>query len=32
MTIRAGVLMEHLPLTDGRKTGIISRGGSILAQ
>ncbi|WP_435197342.1 phosphomethylpyrimidine synthase ThiC [Natronomonas sp. EA1] len=32
MTIHAGVLMEHLPVTDGRKTGIVSRGGSILAQ
>ncbi|MFD1634312.1 phosphomethylpyrimidine synthase ThiC [Haloplanus ruber] len=32
MTVHAGVLMEHLPLTDGRKTGIVSRGGSILAQ
>lgn len=32
MTIHAGVLMEHLPLTDDRKTGIVSRGGSILAQ
>jgi phosphomethylpyrimidine synthase len=32
MTIHAGVLMEHLPLTDGRKTGIVSRGGSILAE
>ena len=32
MTIHAGVLMEHLPLTDGRVTGIVSRGGSILAQ
>ncbi|SDF54895.1 phosphomethylpyrimidine synthase ThiC [Halorientalis regularis] len=31
-TIHAGVLAEHLPLTDGRKTGIVSRGGSILAQ
>ncbi|WP_135825335.1 phosphomethylpyrimidine synthase ThiC [Halorussus ruber] len=31
-TIHAGVLLEHLPLTDGRKTGIVSRGGSILAQ
>lgn len=30
-TIHAGVLAEHLPLTDGRKTGIVSRGGSILA-
>jgi len=32
MTIHAGILMEHLPLTDGRKTGIVSRGGSIMAQ
>jgi phosphomethylpyrimidine synthase len=32
MTIHAGILMEHLPKTDGRKTGIVSRGGSILAQ
>ncbi|QLG27454.1 phosphomethylpyrimidine synthase ThiC [Halorarum halophilum] len=32
MTIHAGVLMEHLPLTDGRTTGIVSRGGSILAR
>ncbi|WP_371340827.1 phosphomethylpyrimidine synthase ThiC [Halorientalis sp. IM1011] len=32
MTIHAGVLAEHLSLTDGRKTGIVSRGGSILAQ
>lgn len=32
MTIHAGVLAEHLPLTEGRKTGIVSRGGSILAQ
>ena len=32
MTIHAGVLMEHLPLTDGRTTGIVSRGGSLLAQ
>ncbi|SEO91132.1 phosphomethylpyrimidine synthase [Halogranum amylolyticum] len=32
MTIHAGVLMEYLTLTDGRKTGIVSRGGSILAQ
>ncbi len=32
MTIHAGVLLEHLPLTDGRTTGIVSRGGSILAR
>ncbi|ELZ13100.1 phosphomethylpyrimidine synthase ThiC [Haloterrigena salina JCM 13891] len=31
MTIHAGILAEHLPLTDGRKTGIVSRGGSIMA-
>ncbi|AFZ74190.1 phosphomethylpyrimidine synthase ThiC [Natronobacterium gregoryi] len=32
MTVHAGVLAEHLPLTDGRKTGIVSRGGSIVAR
>jgi phosphomethylpyrimidine synthase len=32
MTIHAGVLAEHVPLTRGRITGIVSRGGSILAQ
>jgi len=31
-TIHAGILREHLPLTDGRITGIVSRGGSILAE
>ncbi|WP_435335386.1 phosphomethylpyrimidine synthase ThiC [Haloarchaeobius sp. TZWWS8] len=31
MTIHAGILAEHLALTDGRITGIVSRGGSILA-
>jgi phosphomethylpyrimidine synthase len=31
MTIHAGILREHLPLTHGRVTGIVSRGGSILA-
>jgi phosphomethylpyrimidine synthase len=31
-TIHAGILKEHLPLTDGRITGIVSRGGSILAE
>jgi phosphomethylpyrimidine synthase len=30
MTIHAGVLLEHLPLTEKRVTGIVSRGGSIL--
>ncbi|MCU4926856.1 phosphomethylpyrimidine synthase ThiC [Halobacteria archaeon AArc-dxtr1] len=32
MTIHAGILAEHLPLTDGRTTGIVSRGGSIMAK
>jgi phosphomethylpyrimidine synthase len=32
MTVHAGVRMAHLPLTDDRKTGIVSRGGSILAK
>ncbi|WIV65972.1 phosphomethylpyrimidine synthase ThiC [Natrialbaceae archaeon AArc-T1-2] len=32
MTIHAGILLEHLPLTEDRKTGIVSRGGSIVAK
>ena len=32
MTIHAGVLREHIPLTRHRTTGIVSRGGSILTQ
>ena len=32
MTIHAGVLREFLPLTAQRITGIVSRGGSIMAQ
>src|SRR5882762_5882517 len=32
MTIHAGILFEFLPLTAKRITGIVSRGGSILAQ
>ncbi|HEX5483883.1 MAG TPA: phosphomethylpyrimidine synthase ThiC, partial [Terriglobia bacterium] len=32
MTIHAGVLREHIPLTRNRITGIVSRGGAILAQ
>ena len=32
MTIHAGILREFLPLTTNRVTGIVSRGGSILAQ
>ncbi|KIL48232.1 phosphomethylpyrimidine synthase ThiC [Jeotgalibacillus soli] len=31
-TIHAGVLMRYIPLTAKRVTGIVSRGGSILAQ
>jgi phosphomethylpyrimidine synthase len=31
-TIHAGVLLEHIPLTARRVTGIVSRGGSILAK
>jgi phosphomethylpyrimidine synthase len=30
-TIHAGLLRAHLPLTEGRTTGIVSRGGSIIA-
>src|SRR6478672_9630926 len=30
MTIHAGVLLEYLPLTTNRVTGIVSRGGSLL--
>ena len=30
-TIHAGLLLEHIPLTAKRTTGIVSRGGSILA-
>jgi phosphomethylpyrimidine synthase len=32
MTIHAGILLRYLPLVAGRITGIVSRGGSILAQ
>ncbi|MBM3775814.1 MAG: phosphomethylpyrimidine synthase ThiC [Acidobacteria bacterium] len=32
MTIHAGVLVQHVPLTTRRITGIVSRGGSILAE
>ncbi|HEB53383.1 MAG TPA: phosphomethylpyrimidine synthase, partial [bacterium] len=31
-TIHAGVLLEHVPLTADRVTGIVSRGGSIMAK
>lgn len=30
-TIHAGVLLEHIPLTHARVTGIVSRGGSLIA-
>ncbi|MFQ5650233.1 MAG: phosphomethylpyrimidine synthase ThiC [bacterium] len=32
MTIHAGVLLRYIPLTAGRVTGIVSRGGAILAK
>jgi phosphomethylpyrimidine synthase len=32
MTIHAGVLIQYVPLTTKRITGIVSRGGSILAE
>ena len=31
MTIHAGVLIEHVPLTRDRITGIVSRGGALMA-
>ncbi len=31
MTLHAGILLEHLYLVHGRITGIVSRGGSLLA-
>ncbi|MCB9742178.1 MAG: phosphomethylpyrimidine synthase ThiC [Alphaproteobacteria bacterium] len=31
-TIHAGVLIQHVPLTANRVTGIVSRGGSIMAR
>ncbi|WTW96283.1 phosphomethylpyrimidine synthase ThiC [Streptomycetaceae bacterium NBC_01309] len=31
MTVHAGVLLRYVPLTARRKTGIVSRGGSIMA-
>ncbi len=32
MTLHAGILIEHLSLTMNRVTGIVSRGGSLMAQ
>ena len=31
MTVHAGVLLRYVPMTAKRKTGIVSRGGSIMA-
>ncbi|MBL7499626.1 phosphomethylpyrimidine synthase ThiC [Frankia sp. CNm7] len=31
MTVHAGVLLRYVPMTANRRTGIVSRGGSILA-
>lgn len=31
-TIHAGILLRHIPLTANRLTGIVSRGGSIIAK
>lgn len=32
MTLHCGILLEHLPLVVNRITGIVSRGGSLIAQ
>jgi len=32
MTIHCGILRRHLPLVKGRLTGIVSRGGSLMAE
>jgi phosphomethylpyrimidine synthase len=32
MTVHCGLLREHLPLTDRRLTGIVSRGGALVAK
>ena len=32
MTVHCGILLEHLPLVAKRITGIVSRGGSLMAQ
>src|SRR3712207_206774 len=31
ITVHAGVLLRYVPMAAGRKTGIVSRGGSIMA-
>ncbi|MFN0152010.1 MAG: phosphomethylpyrimidine synthase ThiC [bacterium] len=32
MTLHCGILLEHLPLVRNRLTGIVSRGGALMAQ
>lgn len=32
MTLHCGILLSHLPLVTGRITGIVSRGGAIMAE
>lgn len=32
MTLHCGIKMDHIPLVGGRITGIVSRGGSIMAE
>ncbi len=32
MTVHVGILVEHLPLVNSRVTGIVSRGGALMAQ
>jgi len=32
MTLHCGIKLEHLPLVDGRITGIVSRGGALMAE
>ncbi len=32
MTVHCALLKEHLPLTEGRITGIVSRGGALMAR
>jgi len=32
MTIHCGLLKEHIPFTSGRLTGIVSRGGALMAR
>ncbi len=32
MTLHCGILLKHMPLVAGRVTGIVSRGGSLMAQ